>query len=170
MIRCTRGMGTPPISCFLPSWVGVGVGVGRVVVPWGWGTTFHEDVIKWKRFPRYWSFVRGIHRPPVNSSQIPHKGQWLRDSMLSLICAWTNDCRDAGDVRRHRTHYDVTVISWIVISIDFVFIFDLYLYIYSSAYIRRYTFAFSPGIRQVTFTQAVRHDLSGGFLICIVYY
>ena len=30
----------------------------------------HEDVIKWKDFPRYWLFVRGIHRSPVNS---PHK-------------------------------------------------------------------------------------------------
>ena len=26
-----------------------------------------------KHFPRYWPFVRGIHRSPVNS---PHKGQW----------------------------------------------------------------------------------------------
>ena len=32
---------------------------------------FHDDVIKWKHFPRYWSFVRGIHRSPVKS---PHKG------------------------------------------------------------------------------------------------
>ena len=24
--------------------------------------TFHDDVIKWKHFPRYWPFVRGIHR------------------------------------------------------------------------------------------------------------
>ena len=32
----------------------------------------HDDVIKWKHFPRYWPFVRGIHRSPVNS---PHKGQ-----------------------------------------------------------------------------------------------
>ena len=33
----------------------------------------HDDVIKWKHFPRYWPFVRGIHRFPVNS---PHKDQW----------------------------------------------------------------------------------------------
>ena len=32
----------------------------------------HDDVTKWKHFPRYWPFVRGIHRFPVNS---PHKGQ-----------------------------------------------------------------------------------------------
>ena len=35
--------------------------------------TFHKDVIKWKHFPRYWPFVRGIHRWPVDSS---HKSQW----------------------------------------------------------------------------------------------
>ena len=34
---------------------------------------YHDDVIKWKTFPRYWSFVRGIHRSVVNS---PYKGQW----------------------------------------------------------------------------------------------
>ena len=32
----------------------------------------HDNVIKWKHFPRYWPFVRGIHWLPVNS---PHKGQ-----------------------------------------------------------------------------------------------
>ena len=32
---------------------------------------YHDDIIKWNHFPRYWPFVRGIHRWPVNS---PHKG------------------------------------------------------------------------------------------------
>ena len=45
----------------------------------------HDDVIKWKHFPRYWPFVRGIHRSPVNSL---HKGQWRGTLMFSLICAW----------------------------------------------------------------------------------
>ena len=27
----------------------------------------HDDVIKWKKFPRYWPFVRGIHLSPVVS-------------------------------------------------------------------------------------------------------
>ena len=31
-----------------------------------------DDVIKWEHFPRYWPFVREIHRLPVNSSR---KGQ-----------------------------------------------------------------------------------------------
>ena len=45
---------------------------------------FHDDVIKWKHFPRYWPFVRGIHRWPVTS---PHKGQWRGALIFSLICA-----------------------------------------------------------------------------------
>ena len=27
----------------------------------------HDNIIKWKHFPRYWPFVWGIHRSPVNS-------------------------------------------------------------------------------------------------------
>ena len=44
----------------------------------------HDDVIKWKHFPRYWPFVRGIHRSSVNS---PHKGHWRGALMFSSICA-----------------------------------------------------------------------------------
>ena len=46
--------------------------------------TQHYDVIKLKHFLRYWPFVRGIHRSPVNSS---HKGQWREALIFSLICA-----------------------------------------------------------------------------------
>ena len=70
---------------------------------------FHDDVIIWKHFPRYWPFVWGIHRSPVNS---PHKGHWRGALMFTLICAringWVNN-REAGDLRRHRAHYDVIV-------------------------------------------------------------
>ena len=69
----------------------------------------HDDVIKWKHLPRYWPFVRGIHRSPVNS---PHKGQWRGALMFSLICARINDWvnnREVGDLRRYRAHYDVIV-------------------------------------------------------------
>ena len=67
----------------------------------------HDDVIKWKHFPRYWPFVREIHRSPVN---FPHKGQWRWALMFTLICArmngWVNN-REAGDLRRYRVHYEV---------------------------------------------------------------
>ena len=60
-------------------------------------------------FPRYWPFVRGIHRSqrPVTQSLI-----------FSLICAWTNgwaNNRDTGDLSRHRVDYDVTVMRGPVI-------------------------------------------------------
>ena len=70
---------------------------------------FHDDVIKWKHFPLYWPFVRGIHRSTVNS---PHKGQWRGALMFSLTCVWINgwvNNRETGDLRRHHAHYDVTV-------------------------------------------------------------
>ena len=54
----------------------------------------HDDVIKWKHFPRYWPFVRGIHRSPVNS---PHKGQWRGALMFSLICARINGWVNNGE-------------------------------------------------------------------------
>ena len=71
----------------------------------------HDDVIKWKHFPRYWPFVRGIHRSPVNS---PHKGQWRGALIFPLICAWINgwvNNRKAGDLRLHRAHYHVIVMK-----------------------------------------------------------
>ena len=74
----------------------------------------HDDVIKWKHFPRYWPFVRGIHRLLVNS---PQKGEWCGALMFSLICVWINgwvNNREAGDLRRDRAHYEVIVMVWIV--------------------------------------------------------
>ena len=52
--------------------------------------SYHDDVIKWKYFPRYWHFV------------------------FYLICAWINvwmNKRGAGDLRRHHVHYDVNVMT-----------------------------------------------------------
>ena len=71
----------------------------------------HADIIKWKHFPRHWPFMQAVHGPPVNSF---HKGQWRGALIFPLICAWTNvweNSRDAGDLRHHRVHYDVTVMS-----------------------------------------------------------
>ena len=69
----------------------------------------HDDVIKWKNFPRHWPFVRGIHRSLVNSL---HKGQWSGALMFSLIYVWINDWvnnHKAGDLRRYHAHFDVIV-------------------------------------------------------------
>ena len=73
----------------------------------------HDGVTKWKHFPRDWPFVRGIHRSPMN------KGQWRGVLMFSLIYFWTNgwvNNQDADEMRRHRTHYDVTVIKMVIVA------------------------------------------------------
>ena len=78
----------------------------------------HDDIIKWKHFPRYWPFVRGIQRSPVSS---PHTGQWRGALMFSLICAWINawvNNREAGDLRRHRGHYDAMVMPESCLSLN----------------------------------------------------
>ena len=84
--------------------------VGAALLYWLRFWQKHDDVMIWKHFPRYWPFVRGIHRSPVN---FPRKGQWREALMFSLICArtngWVNNL-DAGDLRRRRAWYDVTVI------------------------------------------------------------
>ena len=51
---------------------------------------------------------------PVNS---PHKGQWRGALMFTLICARINDWvnnREAGDLKRHLDHYDVSVMIYIL--------------------------------------------------------
>ena len=95
------------ITLHLPDWGRIGI----VEKEWMGVLLLHDDVIKWKHFPRYWSFVRGIHRSPVNS---PHKGQWRGAFMFSLICAWINrwvNNREAGHLRRYRAHHDVIVMN-----------------------------------------------------------
>ena len=55
---------------------------------------------------------------PVNS---PHKGQWRGALMFTLICAringWVNN-REAGDLRRHRCHYDVIVMGAMAVRLS----------------------------------------------------
>ena len=96
---------------------------------WGWGCGNFKESIK---APPWWhhqvetlsallAFCEGnspvtgeFHsQRPVNRSLVnsTHKCQWCGALIFSLI-TWTNgwvNNRDAGDLRRHRTPYDVTV-------------------------------------------------------------
>ena len=52
-----------------------------------------------------------VRNSPV-TREFPAQGQWGGALMFSLICVWINDWvnnREAGDLRRHRAHYDVIV-------------------------------------------------------------
>ena len=63
-----------------------------------------------------------------------HTGQWRGALMFSLICAWTNgwvNNRNADDLRRHRAHNDVIVMTLYVYDILFIWVtirtfFDTY--------------------------------------------
>ena len=73
----------------------------------------NDDVIKWKHLRRYWHFVLGTS--PVTCEFPSQKASDAELWFFSLICTWTNgwvNSRDAGDLRRHRAHYDVTVMRY----------------------------------------------------------
>ena len=72
----------------------------------------HGDVIKWKHFPRCWPSVRGIHRSPASNAEL-----WTN--------SWANH-QDAGDLRRHRAHIDVTVM--ICNSVVFLYMLNLVIF------------------------------------------
>ena len=62
-------------------------------------------------FSAYLAFFAENSPVPMNS---PHKGQWRGALVFSLICVWLNSWlnnREVGDLRRHRGHYDVNVMS-----------------------------------------------------------
>ena len=93
------------------------------------------------KVPHPWYFARGIHQRPVyfpsqrgtwrrhqmdhllrticaRNSQVtgefPTQRSVTRSFDFSLICAWMDgwvNNREAGDLRRHRAYYDVTVLS-----------------------------------------------------------
>ena len=71
---------------YLSSWLGCCPLIHATVHPWSINTNWsheefitagpcdhghgHDDVIKWKHFPHYWPFVRGIHRTTVSDAQL----------------------------------------------------------------------------------------------------
>ena len=76
----------------------------------------HVDISWWRHqmeiFSALLAICAGIHWSLVN---FPHQGQWRGALMFSLIYvwiySWVNN-REAGDLRRYRAHYDVTVMIW----------------------------------------------------------
>ena len=95
-----------------------------------WVISWIQDTITWTNEPSnpcwrhqmktfsalYWPFVRGIHRSPVN---YPHKGQWLRVWCFVWSAPWTNgwvNNREAGDLIRHRAHYDIIVMLNVILG------------------------------------------------------
>ena len=74
-------------------------------------TTMHEDVIKWKHFPRYWPFVRGIHPVTGEFPAVTRSFDVFID--LLRINRWVNN-GEAGDLRHLLAHYDIIVMVCLV--------------------------------------------------------
>ena len=76
---------------------------------WSWCCPISWWRHQMKTFSALLALCAGNSPVPVNS---PHKGQWRGALMFTLICARINDWvnnREAGDLRRHLDHYDVSV-------------------------------------------------------------
>ena len=72
----------------------------------------HDDVIKWKHF----RVIGHLCGEFAGYRWIPRtQGQWRGALMFSFMCASINGWeknREVGDLRHHRAHYDVTVMSY----------------------------------------------------------
>ena len=73
----------------------------------------HDNVIKWKHFR--------VTGPLCLEFTSLHKGKWHGALMFSLISNWLNSWvnnREAGDLRRHRADYYVTVMTYVDRRVD----------------------------------------------------
>ena len=110
-----------------------------------------------------------------NSSVTSHKGQWHGALMFPLICAWINalvNNRDAGDLRRHRAHYDVTAMvpwgSFIYMYISYEFWADLFTLSWNVSRIKFMRIAknfewYSSDVYRTFY----KHEVHGKFAFCI---
>ena len=77
----------------------------------------HDDVIKWKYFPRYWPLRgeftghRWIPRTKASDAEL-----WCFLWSVPWINGWGNN-HEAGDLRHQCTHYDVIVMVWLSVKI-----------------------------------------------------
>ena len=99
-LRVTLGLSDGTEALWLSHRISVPTGCPRM-------SPTHDDIIKWNNLPLYWPFVKGPGEFPA---------QWpvTRALKFSLICSWINNWvnnREAGDLRRHRGHYDV-IVMW----------------------------------------------------------
>ena len=79
------------------------------ILKWKWSLNLSS--VRWRLSRKRW-IKSMMTSSNGNISALLAKGQRRGALMFSLICVWINgwvNNRDAGDLRRHRTHYDVIV-------------------------------------------------------------
>ena len=78
----------------------------------------HDDVIKWKPFPRFWPLCgefTGDWWIPLTKASNAELWCFLWSSPWKN--GWVNN-REAGDLRRHRAHYDAIVMISVFMNIE----------------------------------------------------
>ena len=94
----------------------------------------HDDVMKWKHFPRYWPFVRGIHRSPVARSSDVFFDLRLNKRLSKKSRGWRFET-PSGPLWRHRNatstpilwlrftpNIKLAVVNWILEAYRYAFI------------------------------------------------
>ena len=104
----------------------------------------HAEVMRWKHFPCYWPFVRGIHCWLVIplTQRVSNKMLWcFFESMPEPTVAQTVEIWQWFDIPWHS--YDVTIMSFLFMTSDLLFWFilgttefhyDLILYVTNTTY------------------------------------
>ena len=83
--------------------------------PWSWTEIKHACIQPFYMMSSNGNIFRVTGPLWRESTGSPRKGQWHWALLFSLIYARTNgwaNSRDAGDLRRHRAHYDVTAMTY----------------------------------------------------------
>ena len=99
-----RSAADPPNTS--PRWTIATEALSVVGMLYNWSSvwrSWHEDVIKWKRFPRYKPFVRGSHR------WIPHKK--ARTLSFDVFFDLRLNKRLSKQPIHHRAHFGVSVMD-----------------------------------------------------------
>ena len=84
---------------WLPPLHRINIGLNKRMPAWCKVFSLDDDVIKWKQFPRYWPLVRGT----------TGQGAELWCLLWSSPEQADKNNRNAGDLRQHCAHHDVTV-------------------------------------------------------------
>ena len=69
---------------------------------------YHDDAIRWKHFPRYWHFVRGISDRWISLTKAGDEELWCFLWSAPWMNGWVNNS-EADDLRSHRVHCNVNV-------------------------------------------------------------
>ena len=73
---------------------------------------YQDDVIKWKHFPRYWPFVREIHRSPFGMTLFDLKKSDIKISHCHINNAWEWQCPNRPEVRKLLLFYFFFFSTW----------------------------------------------------------